>query len=123
MESTEHIAPKRGEVWLVAFGAGREGEPTKTRPAVVISANEQSTHSIHDLVIVVPLSSSLEVTPARPGLSVSSENGLLADSVVVARSIRGVPLSRFCRRLGRIDVHSLRRIELVLMALMDLPLS
>ncbi|MGI8577392.1 MAG: hypothetical protein ACR2KG_05620 [Nocardioidaceae bacterium] len=36
MDSTD--TPRRGDVWVVALGAGRAGEPGKARPAVVAAA-------------------------------------------------------------------------------------
>jgi mRNA interferase MazF len=53
MASTE---PRRGEVWLVALGAARRGEPGKNRPAVIVSADRLSDGSSDDLIVVVPLS-------------------------------------------------------------------
>ncbi|MGF2943794.1 type II toxin-antitoxin system PemK/MazF family toxin, partial [Mycobacterium sp. Lab-001] len=32
--------PRRGDVWLVALGAARAGEPGKHRPAVIVSVDE-----------------------------------------------------------------------------------
>jgi mRNA interferase MazF len=64
MASTE---PRRGEVWLVSFGAGRDGEPAKNRPAVVVSVDEQNVDATAaDLIVVVPLSSSRAPSPLRP---------------------------------------------------------
>jgi len=52
-------APRRGDVWLVALGAGRAGEPGKTRPAIIVSVDELSTGAPEELIVVVPVSSSL----------------------------------------------------------------
>ena len=41
MVSTD--APHRGDIWLVALGAGRAGVPGKTAPAIVVSVDELST--------------------------------------------------------------------------------
>ena len=121
MASTEPTAPRQGEIWLVSFGAAHPGEPGKTRPAVVISANGQFTGSVHDLAIVVPLSSSLSPTLTRPLVHASPRNGLDADSVVVARAIRGVSLHRLVRHLGVLDNATVTQVRTILDALLSLP--
>lgn len=67
MASTEQ--PRRGEIWLVSLGAGRRGEPAKTRPAIVISVDELLTGSDEELVVVVPLSSSRAPSKLRSAVS------------------------------------------------------
>jgi mRNA interferase MazF len=58
-------APRRGDVWLVALGAGRAGEPGKTRPAIIVSVDELSTGAPEELIVVVPVSSSLAPSALR----------------------------------------------------------
>ena len=119
MASTD--LPRRGEIWLTAFGAGHVGEPAKTRPAVVLSADGQFSGSVHDLAVVVPLSTSLAPTGVRPSIPASAETGLVQDSVAVVRSLRAVSLDRLVRRLGRMDADSLDHIGMIIQALLALP--
>ena len=121
MASTEPAKPRRGEIWLTAFGAARPGEPGKTRPAVVVSADGQLSGSVHDLVVVAPLSSSLVQTGSRPTLRARPDTGLTADSVVVVRAIRGMSRTRLIRRLGVVDALTLASVQDILSALLDLP--
>jgi len=121
MVSTDHSQPQRGELWLTRFGAGQVGEPTKTRPALVLSANGQHTRSPFDLIIVAPVSASLLPTLTRPGLMASAESGLEVDSVVVLRAIRGVALSRLVGRLGKVSEQTLEDLGVILQALLGLP--
>ena len=44
MASTD--LPRRGEIWLVAFGAARRGEPGENRPAVIVSAEEWARKTV-----------------------------------------------------------------------------
>ncbi|MDR0848472.1 MAG: type II toxin-antitoxin system PemK/MazF family toxin [Propionibacteriaceae bacterium] len=113
--------PKQGEIWLTAFGAGKPGEPTKTRPALVLSHESQISGSVYDLVIMVPLSASLPETPTRPSLAASPSTGLQSDSVIVVRAIRAMALSRFEHRLGEVDMETLQYVRTVLSGLLDLP--
>lgn len=106
MESTE---PRRGEIWLAALGAARKGEPGKTRPVVVISADEFLVGVDHELLVVVPLSSSLPPSGLRPKLS--PETGIDNPSAAICRGIRGIARSRLLRHLGEVGDETMAEIE------------
>lgn len=101
--------PRRGELWLVAFGAARAGEPGKHRPAIVVSADELLTGLDDELVVVVPVSSSRSRTPLRP--PISPDEGVDVDSVAVCRGIRALSRARLVQRLGVIETTTMRDIE------------
>lgn len=107
MESTD--LPKRGEIWLTAFGAARRGEPGKTRPAVVLSANELLIGSADELIIVVPFSSSVTPSILRP--PIGPETGIDNPSAAICRAIRGVARSRLLRRIGEVGDEKMAEIE------------
>jgi mRNA interferase MazF len=106
MEST---SPRRGEIWLAALGAARRGEPGKNRPVIVVSADEFLVGIDHELIVVVPLSSSLPSSMLRP--RVSPEAAIDNPSAVISRGIRGVARSRLLRRLGAVDKEKMAEIE------------
>ncbi|MGN6662627.1 MAG: type II toxin-antitoxin system PemK/MazF family toxin [Solirubrobacterales bacterium] len=106
MESTN---PRRGEIWLASLGAGRRGEPGKNRPVVVLSADEFLVGIDHELIVVVPLSSSLPPSALRPRLT--PETGIDNPSAVICRGIRGVARSRLLRHLGEVDGEKMAEIE------------
>lgn len=101
--------PRRGEIWLAALGAARRGEPGKNRPVVVLSANEFLIGVEHELIVVVPLSSSLPPSALRP--QVTPEAGIDNASAVISRGIRGVARSRLLRHLGAVDDEKMSEIE------------
>lgn len=101
--------PRRGEVWLVALGAARAGEPGKHRPAVVVSVDEILAGIDEELVVVVPVSSSLTGSPLRP--QISPTEGVDADCVAVSRGIRAVSRSRLLQRLGTVAPATMDQIE------------
>ncbi len=101
--------PLRGELWLVALGAGRTGEPGKHRPAVVVSVDELLAGVGDELVVVVPVSSSRARTPLRP--PISPAEGVDADSVAVCGGIRAVARARLVQRLGAVLPDTMREIE------------
>jgi mRNA interferase MazF len=107
MESTD--LPKRGEIWLTAFGAARPGEPGKTRPAVVLSADELLIGSPDELIVVVPLSSSVTPSSLRPPIDPAT--GIDNPSAAICRAIRGVARSRLLRRIGEVGEEEIAEIE------------
>ena len=111
-------APRRREVWLVALGAGRAGEPGKTRPAVVVSDDELSTGAPGDLIVVVPLSSSL--APSALRVDVAPIAGIDRPSRAVCRAVRGVVSSRFERQIGSVDEATMREVEAALAVILGL---
>ncbi len=61
---TDEIEPRRGEVWLVAFGPALGGEIEKTRPALVLS--DDVANARLNRVQLVPLSSQTDrIYPAE----------------------------------------------------------
>ena len=104
---------ERGEIWLVALGGGRSGEPGKTRPAVVVSVNELNSGSGPDeLMIVVPLSSSL--APSSIRIEVGASARIARPSLAICRAIRAVVRSRLLRRVGSVEPTVMEEIEAAL---------
>lgn len=101
--------PRRGELWLVALGTARAGEPGKQRPAVIVSSDELLAGVTDELVVVVPVSSSRSQTPLRP--SIAPAEGVDVDGVAVCRGIRAVARARLMQRLGAVEPDTLREIE------------
>jgi mRNA interferase MazF len=93
---------------LVAFGAGRAGEPGKHRPAVVVSVDEILAGLDDELIVVVPVSSSRTASPLRP--PVAPAEGADAASVAVCRGLRAVARSRLLERLGVLAPETMQRI-------------
>lgn len=106
MDST---SPRRGEIWLASLGAGRKGESGKNHPVVVFSADEVLTGENHELIVIVPLSSSLPPSRLRP--DVGPETGIDKPSIVICRGIRGVARTRLLRHLGEVSAETMAEIE------------
>ncbi len=115
MASTE---PRRGEVWLVSFGASRPGEPGKNRPAIVVSADRIVAGSPHEPIVVVPLSSSVPPSALRP--EVTDVEGVDRPSRAVCGAVRGVARSRLLRSLGALSPAKLGEVERALALILGL---
>jgi mRNA interferase MazF len=110
--------PRRGELWLVALGASRTGEPGKHRPAVVVSVDEILAGVDDELVVVVPVSSSRANSPLRP--QVSPSEGVESDSVAICRGVRAVARTRLLERLGALESDTMHQVERALSLLLGL---
>jgi mRNA interferase MazF len=111
-------APHRGEVWLVALGAGRAGEPGKTRPAIVVSVDELSTGGPEELVVVVPISRS--AAPSGLRIEIGPAAGVERPSRAVCRALRALVRSRLVRRIGRVEATEMDWIEATLTMILGL---
>lgn len=109
---------RRGDVWLVAFGAARTGEIGKTRPAVVMTVDELLTGDGGELVTVVPISSSRAHSPLRP--VIHPGEGVDKASIAVCRGIRAVGRSRLLRQLGTASPETVDRIAEALAAILGI---
>ncbi len=116
MVSTD--APRRGDVWLVALGAGRAGEPSKTRPAIVVSVDELSTGAPGELIVVVPLSSSL--APSALRIEIEPAAGIERASRAVCRAVRAVVRSRLVGRIGSVTPANMEQVETALTLILGL---
>ena len=119
--ATESSEPRRGDLWLVALGAARKGEPGKSRPALIVSVDDIVTGEETELFVVVPLSTSRTPSALRP--SVPAGAGLDRASVAVCRGVRAVSRTRLLRRLGKADAATMRAVEEALALVLGLPAS
>jgi mRNA interferase MazF len=110
--------PRRGEVWLVSFGASRSGEPGKNRPAIVVSDDRIIAGSPQEPIVVVPLSSSVPPSVLRP--KIADIEGVDRPSHALPRAVRGVARSRLLRRLGALPPAKLAEVERALALILGL---
>lgn len=115
MASTD---PRRGEVWLVSFGAAKKGEPGKNRPAIVMSVDEIAAGVQDELFVVVPLSSSRAPSLLRPVLT--PDEGVDEPSAAICRAVRAVARTRLLRRIGRTTPDTLAAVEAALAAILGI---
>jgi mRNA interferase MazF len=86
---------------------------------VVLSANELLVGVDHELIVIVPLSSSLPHSALRPQLG--SETGIDNPSVAICRGVRGVARSRLLRPIGAAPDGKMGEIEQALKLTLALP--
>jgi mRNA interferase MazF len=98
------LAPRRGEVWLVAFSASVGGEIQKTRPAVVLS--NDTANALLNRVQVVPISS--QVARLYPAEAPVNLNG--ARCKAMADQITTASKHRLQRRMGSLSADDIAAV-------------
>jgi mRNA interferase MazF len=99
---------RRGEVWLVNFGASSGGERRKPRPAIIVSndaANQDASR-----IQVVPLSSKTgKLYPYQTRVTVAG-----MESKALADQIMSVSKERLVERLGSLVPDHIRRVDMAI---------
>jgi len=111
------IRPRRGEVWAVSLDPTIGHEIKKTRPAIVITSDAYNMHNW--VVIVMPLTSHDEAEYDQV-LIQPPEGGLSNSSVTLPDQIRAIDLRRLVRRLGRLKLETMLKVERSLRIVLDL---
>jgi mRNA interferase MazF len=106
---------RRGEIWWVSLDPARGSEIRKTRPCVVLSADEINRR--RRTPVVVPLSSAPDDAPPVV-ISVPSAG---RESVAIVDQIRAVDKSRFVRTSGRLSSEDMALIESALGRILEMP--
>ena len=106
---------RRGEIWWVCLDPALGSEIRKTRPCVVVSAEQINRQ--RRTPIVVPLSASPDAAPPVV-ISVPSAG---PDSVAVVDQVRAVDKTRFVRTSGRLSLEDLAAVESALKRVLELP--
>jgi len=91
----------RGELWWADSGLPFGSEPGFRRPVLLIQ-DDAYTRSRLNTVIVVPLSTNLELENAPGNVFLScGESGLSKDSVIVVTALTTIDKERLVERAGR----------------------
>ena len=110
--------PRRGEVWLVNLAPTIGHEQAGRRPAVIVSEDVFNSGPA-DLVILLPITSTLRPIPSHVPLS-PPDGGLDRQSAVLCEAIRSVSRRRLIRRIGAVSAARLAHVEDVLRILLRL---
>ncbi len=104
----------RGEIRLVEFGSGLDGEPAKRRPAVIVSndgANSTAARPGRGALTVVPMTSNVERVYPFQVLITARSSGLGQDSKAQAEQVRTVSVDKVGETLGQIPSHLMLEID------------
>lgn len=87
---------RRFDVWLISLDPTQGSEIAKTRPGLVVSADESNRHL--NTVLVAPMTSTRKGYPTRADCQFGGKTGQVA-----LDQMRSVDKSRLIKRLGRLD--------------------
>ena len=93
----------RGEVWLAALDPTVGSEIQKTRPCVVVSADEMNKPL--RTAIVVPMTTGSRAAPFRVAVRFKGKDGL-----ILPDQMRTIDKTLLVKRLGRVDAATLRAV-------------
>ena len=117
--TTERIQPKRGEVWQINLDPTIGAEMQKSRPVVVVSSDAAGKLPLKLIVPITGWDSSYSGNFWHVRIAPNKTNGLSKESAVDVLQTRGVDVSRFIKRLGRLDATGMDDIAAALATLVE----
>ena len=102
--------PRRGEVYLVTFDPTVGSEIQRTRPALIIQNDIANRNSPITIVAAITSQFAEPLYPTEV-LITPPEGGLTTASVALLNQIRSIDRRRLVRRLGRVTVGTLERVN------------
>ena len=105
------LAPKRGEVYLVAFDSSVGSGINKTRPAVIV---QNDIYNQHGAVTIVAAITSFRMSSKRFVTKVyveAPEGGLDNDSIIVLNQLRTVDKQRLQKKIGALSPETVEKVD------------
>jgi len=99
----------RGDICLVNFNPAKGGEMGKLRPAIIMSANDDI--EILDTVIVIPLSTVIEVDAMPYRYNITKRDKLNQNSDACIYEIRALSKTRVKENLTKLTSEELETIQ------------
>lgn len=97
------------EIWLANQNPGMGKEQKGIRPIVIVSGNVLNQYL--DIVIALPLTSSVKNYKGNIVLEPSKENGLETTSEVISFQIRSISKARLVKKIGCITTKQLNQLK------------
>jgi mRNA interferase MazF len=91
---------RRGDIFLVDFGASLGGEVAYIRPAIVVTNN--TANFIAHVIVVVPITSNIEKIGVYDVFLPNNRTDLNQDSKSQVNLIRHIAIERLGQRLGHV---------------------
>lgn len=99
---------KQGEIYMCELGENLGYEICKTRPVLIISADQYSSSG---QVTIIPLTSTPRKIRVHYVLKKNKYNFLMNDSTLKVDQTKSVSTARLTARIGRIDTDDLTRVK------------
>jgi len=102
---------RRGDVYLVSFDPTIGHEIKKTRPALVIQNDVGNRYGALTIVAAITSTFPSVPHPVVVVLGAGKSNGLSVTSAIRLDQIRTVDRQRLVKRLGAVDLGTMRRVD------------
>jgi mRNA interferase MazF len=101
---------KRGEVWLINLDPTVGSEIRKTRPAVIVSADQLGKLPLSIIVPITDWKNHYSIAPWMVKVVPNSSNGLSKLSSADCFQVRSVSQTRFIKKLGNLKHDQMEEI-------------
>ncbi len=101
------MKPCRGEIWLIDLNPVKGREQSGVRPALIVSV-DMFNHGYAELLIVLPITSRFKGIPSHVEVN---DAGLSMKSYIKTEDIRSISTERLVKKLGIIDIETMRLVE------------
>ena len=105
---------RRGDICVIDLDPARGTEPSKSRPAVIVSndgANTTATRLGRGVVTVVPVTSNVERVYPFQVLLPADSTGLAVDSKAQAEQVRSIDVERVLRRVASVPADLMAQLD------------
>ncbi len=100
----------RGDVWLVNLDPTVGSEIRKTRPAVVVNSDAIGTLPLRLIAPITDWKERFGKNPWHVKIDNDTSNGLTKVSAVDALQLRGLDITRFVKKLGKLPPLTMEEI-------------
>jgi mRNA interferase MazF len=101
----------RGELWWAQFDIAYGSEAAFRRPVLIVQSNAFNESAI-ETIVVLPLTSNLNLLEAPGNVLVKAKSsGLSRDSVVLVPQFYAMDISRFIEKIGKVNKGTLEEVE------------
>jgi mRNA interferase MazF len=109
---------RRGEVWMVDFGAPSGPEQAGRRPAIILQDDSVTASLI--TVVVVPLTTNPRRLSIPWTVRIDAGDGVPKESVALCFQVQVRGKARLLHKLGEVSVPTMKRIEAKVLAAIGL---
>src|SRR5665213_2371305 len=102
---------KRGEIWLINLDPTVDSEIRKTRPAVIVNADQLGRLPLKIIVPITDWKDRYSIAPWMVTILPDKKNGLSKESSADCFQIRSVAEERCVKRLGLVDIDIMDKIR------------
>jgi mRNA interferase MazF len=101
----------RGELWWADFGLPLGSEPGFRRPVLIVQ-DDAFNRSMIKTIVVIPLSTNLELGNAPGNVEIGKDwSGLPKDSVIVVSQLSAIDKTRLLEKAGKVSQGLMRKTE------------